>query len=40
MKHYFIPMMLMAAAALASCEKQNSFVEQKAQEESYVYTIS
>lgn len=30
----------MAAAALASCEKQNSFVEQKAQEESYVYTIS
>ena len=32
--------MLMAAAALASCEKQNSFVEQKAQEESYIYTIS
>lgn len=34
-------MMLMAAAALASCEKQTSPVEQKAiQEKSYVYTIS
>lgn len=33
-------MMLMAAAALASCEKQTSPVEQKTQEESYVYTIS
>ena len=40
MKHYFIPMMLMAAAALASCEKQTSPVEQKTQEESYIYTIS
>lgn len=40
MKHYFIPMMLMAAAALASCEKQVNLNEQKAQEGSYVYTIS
>ena len=32
-------MMLMAAAALASCEKTN-LNEQKAQKESYVYTIS
>ena len=32
-------MMLMAAAALASCEKSN-LNEQKAQEGSYVYTIS
>jgi hypothetical protein len=39
MKHCFIPMMLMAAAALASCEKSN-LNEQKAQEGSYVYTIS
>lgn len=39
MKHYFIPMMLMAAAAFASCEKTN-LNEQKAQEGSYVYTIS
>ena len=39
MKHYFIPMMLMAAAALASCNKTN-LNEQKAQKESYVYTIS
>lgn len=39
MKHYFIPMMLMAVAAFASCEKSN-LNEQKAQEGSYVYTIS
>lgn len=39
MKHCFIPMMLMVAAALASCNKTN-LNEQKAQKESYVYTIS
>ena len=40
MKHYLIPMMLMAAAALASCEKQNSVIEPETQKGTYTYTIS
>ncbi|MCR5560514.1 MAG: hypothetical protein K6F58_01700 [Bacteroidales bacterium] len=38
MKHYFIPMMLMAIVALASCEKQIVPSEQKAK--TYTYSIS
>lgn len=40
MKHYIIPMMLMAAAALASCEKQNNINEPEAQKGTYTYTLS
>ena len=40
MKHYIIPMMLMAAAALASCEKQNIVNEPDTQKATYTYTIS
>ena len=40
MKHFIIPMMLMAAAALASCEKQNTLNEPEAQNATYTYTIS
>ena len=40
MKHYIIPMMLMAVAALASCEKQKSFNEPEAQKGTYTYTLS
>lgn len=38
MKHYFIPMMLMAIVAIASCEKQIVPAEQKAK--TYTYSIS
>ena len=40
MKHYFIPMMLMAVAALASCEKQNTITEPEAEKATYTYTLS
>ena len=40
MKHFIIPMMLMAAAALASCEKQNTLNEPEVQKATYTYTIS
>ena len=40
MKHYIIPMMLMAVAALASCEKQNIVNEPEAQKGTYTYTLS
>lgn len=40
MKHFIIPMMLMAAAALASCEKQNTLNEPEAQKGTYTYTLS
>lgn len=40
MKHFIIPMMLMAVAALASCEKQNTLNEPEAQKGTYTYTLS
>lgn len=40
MKHFIIPMMLMAAAALASCEKQNTLNVPEAQKGTYTYTLS
>ena len=39
MKHYFIPMMLMAAVALASCEKQPAVVTPVNENESYVFSL-
>lgn len=40
MKRYLIPMMLMAAAALASCEKQNNLNVSEVQNRTYVYTLT
>ena len=40
MKHYFIPMMLMAVMALASCEKKSEIVAPVSDSESYIFTLT
>ena len=39
MKHYFIPMMLMATMALASCEKQPAVVTPVDENEPYIFSL-
>ncbi len=39
MKHYFIPMILMAVMALASCEKKSELVAPAGENETYIVTL-